>query len=131
MSVRNIVKEYTLVTTIVEPITFSGPYATPITVNVTFLKIGRLVTVIIPDVNASITTSTYITSSPIPESMQSDTQIIVPYIILNIGGHGIASMTVFSNHFEFYYTTTRNSVYHVTAYLLGFNRFYVTIYSQY
>ena len=39
MSVRNIIKEYVLVTIITEPITFSGPFPNPITVNVTFVKL--------------------------------------------------------------------------------------------
>ena len=38
MSVRNILQEYTLATTITEPISFSGPFPSPITVNVTFEK---------------------------------------------------------------------------------------------
>ena len=33
MSVRNILQEYTLVTTLTVPITFSGPFPSPITVN--------------------------------------------------------------------------------------------------
>ena len=130
MSVRNIIKEYTLVTTIIEPITFSGPYTTPITVNVTFVKIGRSVTVTIPSVTAQITTSTIISSSPIPEIMYSDTQMILPYIVANTSGHGIASMTVYNNYFEFYYTTTGHSAFPVTGYSLGFNGFTVTYTSQ-
>ena len=131
MSVRNIIKEYALVTTITEPITFSGPFPSPITVNVTFVKIGRSVIVTIPDVTGHITTSTIISSSPIPETMYSDTQMILPYIVANESGHGIASMTVYNNYFEFYHTTTGHSAFPLTSTLnLGFNGFCVTYTSQ-
>ena len=120
MSVRNILQEYTLVTTLTEPITFSGPFPSPITVNVNFVKIGITVTVTFPDDTGHITTSTII-SSPIPETMYSDTQMILPYIVANESGHGIASMTVYNNYFEFYHTTTGQFPFPVTSTLhLGF-----------
>ena len=102
MSVRNILQEYTLVTTLTVPITFSGPFPSPITVNVTFVKIGRSVIVTIPDVTGHITTSTFISSSPIPETMYSDTQMLLPYLVATGTSHAIASMKVYNNYFEFY-----------------------------
>jgi len=121
MSVRNIVKEYALVTTIIEPITFSGPFPNPITVNVNFVKIGRSVTVTIPDVTGHITTSTFISSSSFPDTMYSDTQIILPYPVATGTSHAIASMKVYNNYFEFYYGTSGNSSFPLnpTAYFLN------------
>ena len=83
MAINDILQEYTLSTTIIEPITFSGPFPSPITVNVNFVKIGRSVTVTIPDVLGYSTTSIFITSSTFPETMYSDTQMLLPNMVKN------------------------------------------------
>ena len=130
MSVRNIIKEYVLVTTIVEPITFSGPYANPITVNVTFVKIGRSVTVTFPDVVAATIRASVISSSPIPESMYPNTQIILPYLAENGNGHNIAALTVYNNYIVFSYSASANTSFPISSLNLGFTAFCITYTSQ-
>ena len=130
MSVRNILQEYTLATTITEPITFSGPFPTPITVNVTFVKIGRTVTVTIPDVTGATTRASVISSSPIPESMYSNIQIILPYLAENGNGHNIAAITVYPNYFLFSYSASASTSFPISSLNLGFTAISFTYISQ-
>ena len=130
MSVRNILQEYTLVTTMVEPITFSGPYANPITVNVTFVKIGRSVTVTFPDVLGPTTISSVINSSLIPESMYPNSQIILPYLVETGTSHTIAAMTVYNNYFSFSYSASATTPFPISSSSKGFTAICFTYASQ-
>ena len=130
MSVRNILQEYTLATTLIEPITFSGPFPNPKTVNITFVKIKRTVTGTFPDVNSATTISSVISSSPIPESMYSNTQIILPYLAENGNGHTIAAITVYPNYFLFSYSGSASTPFPISSLNVGFTAISFTYTSQ-
>ena len=61
----------------------------------------------------------------------SDTQMLFPYMVKNVTGHSIVSMTIYPNYFEFYYGTSGNSSFPLNPTLnLGFNGFTVSYTSQ-
>ena len=114
MSVRNIDKEYiktdiVLGTSITVPITFSGPYTT--TLNVTFNKFGRIITVTIPPSLDFVTNVAYFTSSAIPDSMITYGPCTFVYISYSAGTDQTTTLSIVNNIISIYSTLEPNTTF--------------------